>query len=158
MSEVRVMAEGSLWWVQASGSGRVWATAATPASGLVGFVTDFSFTSAQTITTIMERGVPHHHKKTEAARIEPSFNFLWTGTNAIPSATTGTGASLPMFHLEFKATRNEDGTGAGSGFYYQFMGCAFQSSDFKESKEGNNHAYKFAALAMSGVNSSGFLS
>lgn len=158
MAEVRVMMEGSLWWVQASGSGRTWATATGPASGLVGFVTDFSFTTGQTITTIMERGVPHHHKLTEKARIEPSFNFLWTGTHALPSAVTGTGASLPMFHLEFKSTRNEDGTGAGSGYYYQFMGAAFQSFDFKEAKEGNNIAMKMACLAMSGANTSGFLS
>ena len=158
MAEVRVMAEGSLWWVQASGSGRTFATASAPVSGLVGFVTDFSFSSGATITTISERGIPNHHKLTERARIEPSFNFLWTGTNALPSAATGTGASLPMFHLEFKSTRNEDGTGAGSGYYYEFLGCALTSDDFKESKDGNNHGYKFAALAMVGPTASGYLS
>lgn len=124
----------------------------------MGLVTDFSFSSAATITTIMERGTPHHHKLTERSRIEPSVSFLWTGNNAMPSAITGTGASVPMFHLEFKATRNEDGTGAGSGYYYQFMGAAMQSFDFKEAKEGDNLTLKFACLAISGANTSGFLS
>lgn len=158
MAEARIQAEGSLWWVQASGSGRTWATAASPASGLMGLVTDFSFTSGATVTTIMERGLPHHNKISERARIEPSVSFLWTGTHAMPSAVTGTGASVPMFHLEFKATRNEDGTGAGSGYYFQFMGAAMQSFDFKEAKEGDNITMKFACLAMSGANVSGFLS
>lgn len=159
MSEVRVGMEGSLSWVQASGSGRTWATATGPASGVaMAFITDFSFTSGQTITTIMDRGRPHHHKQTEVAPIDVSFSFNWTGQNAIPSATTGTGASVPMFHYEFKSTRNEDGSGAGSGYYYQFMGAAFLSTDFKEAKEGDTHAYKIRALAMSGANTSGYLS
>lgn len=158
MAEQRVMMEGSLWWVQASGSGRTWATASAPASGLVGLVTDFSFTSGATITTIMERGVPNHHKLTERSRIEPGFSFGWTGTNAMPSAVTGTGASLPMFHLEFKAARNEDGTGLGSGFYYQFHGAALQSFDFKEAKEGDSITLKAACLAMNGPTASGYIS
>lgn len=155
-NEARVMAEGSLWWVQASGSGRAWATAATPKSGLMGLVTDFSYSSAATITTIMERGTPNHHKVTERSRIEPSVSFLWTGTNALPSAETGSGASVPMFHLEFKAIRPEDF--AGSGYYYQFHGAALQSFDFKEAKEGDNLALKFACLAMTGPTASGYLS
>lgn len=155
MSEVRVAAEGSLWWVQASGSGRAWATAATPASGLVGYVTDFSFSSARTVTTIMERGLPDHHKESERSRIEPTFSMLWTGNHARPTAT-GTGASMPMFHLEFKATRPEDF--AGSGFYYQFHGAALQSFDFKEAKEGDNISMKYAALAVTGPTASGYLS
>lgn len=155
-NEARVQAEGSLWWVQASGSGRSWSTAATPASGLVGLVTDFSFTSGATITTVMERGIPNHHKLTERARIEPSFSFLWTGTNALPTAATGSGASVPMFHLEFKAIRPEDF--AGSGYYYQFQGVALQSFDFKEAKEGDNITFKAACLAMNGPTASGYLS
>jgi hypothetical protein len=122
----------------------------------MGLVTDFSFTSGATITTIMERGIPNHHKLTERARIEPSVSFLWTGTNALPSAATGTGASVPMFHLEFKAIRPEDF--AGSGYYYQFYGAALQSFDFKEAKEGDNLSLKFACLAVNGPTASGYLS
>lgn len=155
MSEVRVAAEGSLWWVQASGSGRAFATGATPASGLVGYVTDFSFSSARTVTTIMERGNPDHHKESERSRIEPTFSMLWTGNHARPTAS-GSGASMPMFHLEFKALRPEDF--AGSGFYYQFHGAALQSFDFKEAKEGDNISMKYAALAMTGPTASGYLS
>jgi hypothetical protein len=155
-NEIRVAAEGSLWWVQASGSGRAWATAATPVSGLMGLVTDFSFPSGATITTINERGIPNHHKMTERARIDIAVTFGWTGTNALPSATTGAGASVPMFHLEFKAIRPEDFV--GSGYYYQFHGAALQSFDFKEAKEGDNQSVKFAALAMTGPTASGYLS
>lgn len=156
MAEQRVFAEGSLWWVQASGSGRTWATASAPTSGLIGLVTDFSFSSGATIATIMERGIPNHHKLTERSRIEPSFSFGWTGTNAMPSATTGSGASVPMFHLEFKAIRPEDF--AGSGYYYQFHGAALQSFDFKEAKEGDSITFKAACLAMNGPTGSGYLS
>lgn len=122
----------------------------------MGLVTDFSYSSGQTITTINERGTPNHHKKTEAARIEPSVTFGWTGTNAVPSANTGAGASVPMFHLEFKAIRPEDFV--GSGYYYQFHGAALQSLDFKEAKEGDNLSVKFACLAMTGPTASGYLS
>jgi hypothetical protein len=154
MAEVRTQFEGSLWWVQASGSGRTWATAATPASGLVGFCTDMSFTSGQTITTVSDRGIPHHHKVTEKARIEPTFSLMWTGQHAVPTATGG-GASVPMFHLELKSLEPEN---AGSGRYYQFHGCALQSFDFKEAKDGNTVTMKCAALAMNGVTASGYLS
>lgn len=155
MAEIRVALEGSLWWVQASGSGRTWATASAPASGLVGLVTDFSFTSGATITTIMERGIPNHHKLTERARIEPTFSMGWTGTNALPTAITGTGASVPMFHYEFKSIRPEDF--AGSGYYFQFQGAALQSYDFKEAKEGNNKTIKLACLAITGPTASGYI-
>ena len=154
-NEIRVAAEGALWWVQQSGSGRTWATATGPKSGLVGLVTDFSFSSGQTVTTIMERGRPNHHKITEFGRIEPTFNMGWTGTYAIPSAETGSGASVPMFALEFKAIRPEDF--AGSGYYYQFLGGAMQSFDFKEAKEGDNVTLKFACLGMVGPTASGYL-
>jgi hypothetical protein len=44
MTELRTRLEGSLRWVQASGSGNVWATASAPASGVFGYVTNFTFT------------------------------------------------------------------------------------------------------------------
>ncbi len=38
MPEVRIMSEGTLRYVQGSGSGRTWGTASAPASGLYGYV------------------------------------------------------------------------------------------------------------------------
>lgn len=153
MTEVRIAREGSLRWVQASGTGSTWATASAPTSGFAGFVTDFSHTSAQTVVTIMERGTPHHHKISELAPIDVSVTFQWTGT--YPVAGSGAGASVPMFHLEFKALRPEDG--APTGYYYQFYGCAMENDEFTEAADGNTHALTFKALGMS-ANASGFLS
>lgn len=150
--EVRVQAEGAFRWVQASGSGRVWATASAPQSGLVGFCTEFSFTSAQNIVTIKERGRPDHHKIVGQEPIEVSVTFLWTGTNPMP--VSGSGASVPMEHLEFKALRPEYGN---SGFYYQFYGAAVPSLEFSEAEEGDTITMTFNCLGMSGVNTTGYL-
>lgn len=152
MAEVRVAMEGTLRFVQQSGSGRALATAATPVSGLIGYCQDFSFTSAQTITVISDRGRPDHNKQTEVMPIDINFSMLWTGTHAIPAS--GAGASVPMYILEFRANEPENGA---SGRYFQFMGCPIHSTDFKESKEGDTITWKTKALAMSGVNNSGFI-
>lgn len=154
MSEVRVMQEGSLRWVQASGSGNVWATASAPQSGLVGFVQSFSHTSAQEMTTIVERGIPSHHKFLSKTPPEITFQFLWTGTNAFPTATAS-GASVPMFHLEFRASAAET---PGTGVYYQFFGCVALNNNHSEAAEGNTIDYTFRALAMNGSTGSGYLS
>ena len=152
-NEVRVQAEGSLRWVRGSGSGRTWATASAPTSGLVGFVTDFSFKSALKTVQVKERGTPDHHKVVGKEAIEVSVGFLWTGTN--PSGITGAGASSPMDHLEFKALRPEEG--ATSGYYYQFHGCVLEGIDYTEAEEGNNVKFTYKALAMVGPTASGYL-
>lgn len=154
MAEVRVMMEGELRFVAASGSGRTWATASAPASGIFAYVEAFKFTTGQTITTIKNRGIPDHHKVTEKDPIEIEFEFLWTGAH--PAPASGSGATVPMWHLEFRASAQE--TFPGSGQYYQFHGCAFQSNDFSEEMEGDKNKFKVVALAMSGANVSGFLS
>lgn len=144
MAEVRVQAEGILRWVQASGSGRTWATASAPASGIIGFCTEFSYKSAMNVIQIMDRGVPDHHKRVGQNPIEVSFGCLWTGTH--PTIATASGASLPMVHLEFKSTQNEVST--ASGFYAQFMGVPLESIDFAEAEDGNTLKYMGKALAM----------
>lgn len=155
MAEVRVKAEGTLRWVQASGSGRTWATASAPASGVVGFVQSFSFTSAQTVQTMVERGRPDHHKLVGFSPIDVSLEFLWTGNFLAPTAT-GSGASLPMFHMEFRASAVE--RGAGTGEYFQFHGCALVDNRVTENDDGNRVALTYRALAMTGPTASGFLS
>jgi hypothetical protein len=154
MSEVRNFSEGELWWVQASGSGRVWATASAPASGLLGYVqAGFSYTSAAKYTPIMERGIPDHWKFTERSPIDLSFTMLSTG--GVPAAASGSGASVPMIHLELKHKRPEH---PGSAFYEQFHGVPIESLVFKEAAEGNTIDCKFRALGMNGPTGSGFLS
>lgn len=154
MAEVLTFPEGELWWVQASGSGRTWATAATPTSGLFAYVQDGStFTSAMQITTIMERGVPDHYKFLQRDTIGLTFNIQWTGGR--PSAASGGGASMPMLHLELKSKRSEH---PGSAFYHQFHGVPIQSLQFTENGAGNTLALNTMALSMNGPTGSGYLS
>lgn len=155
MPEVRVMVEGSLRVVQASGSGATWATASAPVSALLGYITDFTYTSAQTVTTISDRGRPTHHKLTEFAPIDISFSFLTTG--AFPSAVSGSGATVPMWHLEHRASAAEIGNGT-TGVYNEILGFALQSYQFTEGKEGNKIALKGRALGIVRDTGSGFLS
>lgn len=152
MAEVRVQAEGALRWVQASGSGRTWTTASAPASGLIGFCTEFSFTSAQRVVTVENRGVPDHHKVVGKDPVELNVTFLWAGSDPWPGS--GSGASVPMHHLEFKASRPEDG---GSGYYYQFYGAVPTNIEFSEAEEGDTIARSYMCLGMSGANASGYL-
>lgn len=154
MAEVRVASEGSLWYVQASGSGRTWATAATPVSGLFAYVSNFKYTSAWTDTVIMERGVPDHHKITQRAPIDVTFDILYTGN--IATALTGSGASVPMWHLEHRASAPEIGNGT-TGAYYQFIGVALGQHQFSENPEGNSISFTTKALAMIGPTGSGYI-
>lgn len=154
-SEVRTFPEGTLRLVQASGSGRTWATAATPVSALMGYVqAGASLQSARTITTIMERGVPDHHKVTEAAPLSFSFTFKQTGT--IPTGVTGAGASVPMWHIEHRASAPENGT--LTGIFNQFMGCVIESNNWTENPDGNSIQLTFKALAANLYTGSGYLS
>lgn len=154
MAEVRVMIEGSMRLVQASGSGTAWQTASAPASGIFGFVQSMTFTSAQTVTTISDRGRPNHHKITQLAPIDLTVNYLWTG--ATPEAASGASATVPLWHMEYRASANE--IGATSAFYYDFYGAALQSVQFTEAAAGNTIAAKYVCLGMSGENPSGYLS
>lgn len=151
MTEVRTMREGTLRFVQASGSGNTWATAATPVSGLFGYVQSFTWTSGQTVTTISERGTPDHHKVTNVEPIQLAFSTYWTGT--IPTAASGAGASVPMYHLEFRATAAE----LGSSYYVRAYGVVPQSIQFTEALEGDTLQWTCVALGMGGPTTSGFL-
>ena len=152
-NEVRVAAEGTLKFIQASGSGRTWATASAAPSGLVAYVQSFSFTSGQTTVQVMERGVPDHHKIVSKQPIDVTFECLWTGSFA--NALTASGTTVPMFHLEHKAAAQE--IGATSAFYHQFHGAVLQSVGLTEAAEGNRISLTFRALAMNGATASGYL-
>jgi hypothetical protein len=153
MTEVRIHAEGSLWWVQASGSGRAWATASAPQSGLFAYCESFSITSAQSLKQIMNRGVPDHHKVTEKTPVAAKMTVLWTGY--VPQAASGSGASVPMMHWEYRANEPENGN---SGRYTQLHGVANNSWQLTEAKDGNTLQLDAVALAMNGPTASGFLS
>lgn len=144
MAEVRVQSEGTLWFVRASGSGNTFVTAASPVSGLFAYVDSFTYNSAQTRTTIMDRGIPSHHKITQKQPIAVTFNALWTG--ALPTAASGGGATVPMIHLEHRASAAEIGDGT-TGAYNLFIGCALDSMQFSERAEGDQISFSVNALA-----------
>lgn len=160
--EVRVMAEGTLRGVQASGSGRTWATAASPPSALYGFIQNgMSITSAQTVTQIMERGTPDHNKITEKAGIKITVSQLHTYVTGQPTPftiLTASGTTVPMQHLEWRVSAAEIGAGAGTGIYYQFYGVATESIKIGEDSKGNKLDYSFVCLGYTGPTGSGFLS
>jgi hypothetical protein len=153
MPEVRVMAEGTLRFVQASGSGSTWATASAPVSGLVAYVQSFSHTSAANIVQIAERGIPDHHKFAGRSPIDVTFACLWTG--AFTGMLTASGSTMPMMHLEHRASAAELGT--TSAFYHQYHGAVLTNIGYTEAAEGNSISLTFRALAMNGPTASGYI-
>jgi hypothetical protein len=153
MPEVRVMAEGTLRFVQASGSGSTWATASAPVSGLVAYVQSFSHTSAANIVQISERGIPDHHKFAGRSPIDVTFACLWTG--AFTGMLTASGSTMPMMHLEHRASAAELGT--TSAFYHQYHGAVLTNIGYTEAAEGNSISLTFRALAMNGPTASGYI-
>ncbi len=153
MAEVRTWREGLLMWVAASGVGSTWGTAATPQSGIVGFVQSMSLKSAMTVEVISERGTPNHNKVVELLPPELDIEFMWTGYH--PTGVSGAGASVPMVHLEYKSLVAE---APGTARYLQFMGVPLSSFDFTEDKKGNKLKLTSKALAMIGPTASGYLS
>lgn len=152
--EARVMAEGTLWWVQQSGSGLTWATATTPPSGLIGFVQEgMTYSSAKDMVAIMERGVPVMWKTVGFSPIDISFSFLWGLSGLIP-ILTASGTTVPMIMLEHRASAAELGA---SGIYHQFMGVPLHSLKWSEQSRGNKFDLTFKALAMVGPTGSGYI-
>lgn len=154
-SEVRTFPEGTLRMVQASGSGRTWATASAPSSALFAYVqAGVSVQSARTINAIMERGNPDHWKYGEAQPLTVTFTVKQTG--AISAFLTASGASVPMVHIEHRASAPENGT--LTGIFNQFMGCVIQSINWTENPDGNTIQFTFGALAANLFTGSGYLS
>jgi len=155
-NEIRNRIEGNLSWVQASGSGTTWATASAPASAVpMAYVTNFTWTSAQTLIPAMNRGVPTHFKQGDKAVIDVSFTINEAITGEFPNPQSGSGASMPIYHFEFKQNVPENPN--VTGIYYQFHGVAKVSRAFTEG-DLNENAYTMQALAMSGANNTGYLS
>jgi hypothetical protein len=153
MPEVRNRREGALYYVQASGSGATWATASGASGVLLGFVRDFNWSSAQTVVTISDRGTPNHHKVTDKQPINVSFTLAWANTAQFPAPQSGSGASVPMMHLEFKMTAPD----AGAKYYYQFFGVPITQLQFTEGDQENTLAHTCVALGMNGPTASGYI-
>lgn len=139
--------------MQASGSGALWATAATPVSGLMGYVRQMSYTSGRTVATISERGVPTHHKEQAKNPIPLTVQFAWTGQH--PTGLSASGASVPLMHLEFKAIQPEI---LNSGRYMQFQGAIIQQLQLNEQAAEDTMQIQYMCLAMNGPTASGYLS
>jgi len=150
MAEVRTNREGSLWWVRASGSGTTWATASAAVSGLFGYVDSFTYTSAANVVQVMDRGTPSHNKLTSKSPINGSVSFRWTGAH--PTAVSGSGASVPMVHIEYKAAIPESND---TGYYVQIHGIPLNNIQFAEGEQ-DSVTMSFIGLAMNGPTASGY--
>ena len=159
MSETRTFFEGALRWIQASGTATTaMVTASAAPSALVGYVqAGVKFASARTVTTIMDRGVPMHHKWAGDTPPELTFTVLAGITANNPALRVGTasGASMPLLHFEIKSDAPEQGS--GSALYYQFRNCTLVSDGWTEAEQGNQIAQTWRAISMFGPTASGYL-
>lgn len=152
MTEVVVLGEGALRYVQPSGGLPMsWATASAAPSGLFGFVKSMRLTSAQKLATIINRDTPDHHKWVGAEPIELEVEFLSTG--GWPSASASNGASVPYWLMEHRAFVPNSAN--GSAVWHQFYGCYLEEGSFAEAEEGNTLTYRFKLLGYVGPTASG---
>jgi hypothetical protein len=143
LSEIYTLSEGALYYAQASAAGQnpytAWATGADAPTGLFAYVRSLSYTSAQTLVTIKDRGVPTHHKRVGRDEIEVVATIGWTGAHPEFSAYN---ASVGMGHLEYKLLA------AGQTAYAHFYGVAEDSLEYTEADEENTMQMTFRALGM----------
>ncbi len=160
MGEVRNMREGTLRWVQASGSGVAWATAATPKSGLFGFVqAGGAIAWGDELVPVEDRGEWSHWKRVRTQQPTFRFTVLEGVTADWPESIIGTasGASVKMVHLEFRERRSE--LPSPSALFYQLHGVAWpQGVTLTEQPEGNTREYVANALTGVMYTGSGYLS
>ena len=156
--EVRNFAEGSLRHVVASGTGIAWATASAAATALIGYVqAGLAVKQSQTIETVMERGLPNHHKFVSKQPPEVTFTFFnAVSANWPPTATTAPGASLPMVNFELRTDVRE--LGAPTAEFWQFINCAFIDSNLGEAENADTIAQTWRAMYIAGPTASGYLS
>ena len=153
--EARTFAEGSLRWVQASGTG-AWTTASAAPTALMGFVqAGANFNSGRGVVTVMERGSAHHHKVTTVEPVEISFTYLQAVTGNIPNPLTASGASVPAAHFELRSTDAEALSGP-SAQWFQFHQGVMLSRGWTEGAEGNQLQETWRFLSMTGPTGSGY--
>lgn len=153
--EIRIFAEGSFRWVQASATGG-WKTASAAVTALVGFVqVGTNFESAATYAMVKERGQPHHHKSLGSDFIEAEFTYLQAVTANMPSAATASGVSTPQLHMELR--HDVDELGGGTAQYSQFMNGVMLSRGFNEGEEGNEVRDRWRFLSVELFTGSGYI-
>jgi hypothetical protein len=155
LTEIRNAREGALYWLAASGSGSAWATASGASGRLLAYVQSFTWTSGKTVNPVFDRGTLSHWKATDNGQpISLSFAVLYAVTGNWPtSLASGSGATVPMAHLEFKMTAPE----AGAAQWYQFHGCPIDQLQFGEEANANTQTITMRALAMVGPTGSGYI-
>ena len=154
--EARIFAEGALRWTQASGTGGPWNTASAAATALVGFVqVGLSFNSARNIETVMDRGIPHHHKNIGREAIEVQFTYLQAVTANMANPATASGASTPQAHFELKY--NDDEAPTLTGQYFQFTWGVMLNRGFTDAEKGNQLQETWRFLSMVGPTGSGYM-
>ncbi len=153
--EVRTFAEGSLRWVQASGTGG-WQTGSAAITALVGFVqAGTTFPSARNLVTVMERGYPHHHKFTDEPANEVQFSYLQAVTGNLANPATASGVSTPQVHFQIRSQDNE--VAAASAQYWLLTNCVLTNRVWAEAAEGNTLQETWRALSIIGPTASGYL-
>lgn len=163
MSEARTQLEGALYWIRFSaGTLGAWSTASgaegVSSSGAVGYVqVGLSWSSAEDVNTIMNRGIPQHHKAGPRQPIGLTVEFLQaiTANNPALYVSGVEGASKPGMTFELKHTMDE--LQGGTAEYYQFHGAALISDDWTDAEEGNSFRQEWRALTMIGPSGSGYL-
>lgn len=180
MPEIRVWAEGTLRWVEASGgmtaaSATGWVTASkvltgtstaawAPLSGLLGFVQPgMTFNSPREFATIEDRGLPTLHKWHHVQPIEVTVRLLdgvtgdWpTGNTAIGPSSLGL-ADVPSFNFEFREAIPAVESNL-TAIYYQIHGAKVLERHHTEQPEGDILELRMRALAVQGPTASGYLS
>lgn len=154
--EIRVLSEGTLRWVQSSGTGG-WNTASAPASGLLGYIQPgFTFSQTEDFVPAFDRGVPKHFKLVRKEVGKGEFKVLYGITaDYPPTAVTASGVSVPQIHLEFRANYTENGT--ASGLYWQFRNVVLSTPKITEADNGDDATWSFQYLSHNGPTASGYL-
>ena len=155
MTEVRNLSEGYLYWVQASGSGSSWVTASAASGQLVAYCRSLSFTSGQNIVAVSDYGVPTHFKFTDKQAIQLTVGIAYGITGQFYKPASGSGATVPMGHIEYKMNAFERGASAAD--FYQFFGVPLSQLQFNAANPENSLSYTLMALGMNGPTASGYL-
>lgn len=156
MSEVRTLQEGTLAHCKMSGTGNSWVTAsgAGAQTGTLGFVRSFTYTSAETINLISDRGVPSHFKKGPTPAINISMTVaMATSAQVFSALGGGAGATVGTYGLEHRATAPEDGL----SIFHHFYGFAVNSIAMTEGENENTYDIQGQALGYVGPTASGYI-
>ncbi len=160
MAETRVWAEGTLRWVAASGvTGGLFPTAASPVSGLLGFVQAGMTVQGiqRDYASIEDRGSPSHHKLIRTRPPEWAFTVLEGNTGDYPTkySATGAGGSVVQYHFELKQLAPE---GTETAIYHRLLHAVLLSESQTENAEGNPHQFSVRGLEYKGATGTGYLS